>query len=96
MFIPDELKYSHGAIYVGNRKIVHAVAEGVSEIDVVDFCRCDRIAILRPKAEDVSKALSRAQKFLEEKIPYDFGFKNGISALYCFELCGKCYEEIDV
>ena len=49
-FIPDKLKFSHGALYVGNGKIIHAVAEGVSETNVIDFTRCDRIAIFRPKA----------------------------------------------
>ena len=29
MFIDDPFKYSHGAIYIGNNKIIHAVAEGV-------------------------------------------------------------------
>lgn len=48
-FIPDKLKFSHGAIYIGNNKIIHAVAEGVSETDVIEFTRCDRIAIFRPR-----------------------------------------------
>jgi len=48
-FIPSKSGWSHGAIYIGNNQIIHAVAEGVSKIDVVDFTRCDRIAILRPK-----------------------------------------------
>lgn len=72
-FIPDPLKYSHGAIYVGNSKLVHAVAQGVSEINIVDFCQCDRIAILRPK-KCKSQAITKAKKFLKDKIPYDFGF----------------------
>jgi len=36
-FIPDKLKFSHGALYVGNGKIIHAIAEGVSETNVVEF-----------------------------------------------------------
>lgn len=28
-FIPDKLKFSHGAIYIGNNIIIHAIAEGV-------------------------------------------------------------------
>lgn len=48
-FIPDPLSFSHGAIYIGNGKIIHAVAEGVSETNVIEFTRCDRIAIFRPK-----------------------------------------------
>jgi cell wall-associated NlpC family hydrolase len=30
--------FSHGAIYVGDNQIVHAVAEGVECINVIDFC----------------------------------------------------------
>ena len=47
-FIADPLSYSHGAIYVGDDTVVHAVAHGVSRIHVVDFMRCDRICIIRP------------------------------------------------
>lgn len=41
-------KYSHAGIYVGNDMIIHAINPIVSEIDVIDFCRCDNICILRP------------------------------------------------
>ena len=47
-FIDDPHGYSHGAIYVGENKIIHAVAQGVSEIHAVDFMKCDRICIIRP------------------------------------------------
>ena len=94
-FIPDKLAFSHGAIYIGDGKIIHAVAEGVSETNVVDFTRCDRIAIFRPK-KGQSKAISTAKKFLKNKVPYDFGFKKNVSALYCFELCVECYPKLDI
>ena len=94
-FIPDKLAFSHGAIYIGDGKIIHAVAEGVSETNVVDFTRCDRIAIFRPK-KGQSKAISTAKKFLKNKVPYDFGFKKNVSALYCFELCAECYPKLDI
>lgn len=29
-------------------------------------------------------------------MPYDFGFDYGVNALYCFELCGECYKELDI
>ena len=92
-FIPGE--YSHGAIYVGDHKIIHAVAEGVQEIDVIDFCMCDKICILRPKA-GIENAISKAKKFLEEDTPYDFAYRRGSSALYCFELCAECYPELQI
>lgn len=94
-FIPDPLKYSHGAIYVGDNTLIHAVAEGVSKVNVVDFCQCDRIAIFRPKKYK-TYAIAKAKKFLADKTPYDFGFKRGTSALFCFELCGECYDKLDI
>ena len=93
MFIPGD--YSHGAIYVGDRKIIHAVAAGVSYIDVVEFCMCDRICILRPNKYQAS-AIKTAKKLAANNIPYDFGFKRGTSALYCFELCAECYKKLDI
>jgi uncharacterized protein YycO len=95
MFIPDPLSFSHAAIYIGNGKIIHAVAEGVSETNVIDFTRCDRIAIFRPKKYQ-KRAISKAKKLLKNKVPYDFGFENSITALYCFELCGLCYEKLNL
>lgn len=94
-FIPDPLSFSHGAIYIGNGKIIHAVAEGVSETNVIEFTRCDRIAIFRPKRYQ-RRAISRAKKFLKNKTPYDFGFNNSVSSLYCFELCGLCYDKLNI
>lgn len=94
-FIPDKLKFSHGSIYIGNGKIIHAVAEGVSETNIIEFTRCDRIAIFRPKSGQ-KQAIAKAKKFLKNKIPYDFGFSAGVSALYCFELCGECYPKLNI
>ena len=94
-FVPDKLAFSHGGLYAGDNIIIHAVAEGVSEINVVDFTRCDRIAIIRPKKGKVA-ALKKAREFLKNKVPYDFGFRKGVSAVYCFELCGECYEKLQI
>ena len=94
-FIPSKEGWSHGAVYIGDWKIIHAVAEGVSETDVIEFTRCDRIAVLRP-ASGQQKAVAAAKKFLEDKVPYDFGFQRGCSALYCFELCRECYPDLKV
>lgn len=94
-FIPDKLGYSHGAIYIGNNEIIHAVAEGVSKINIVEFCECDRIAVFRPK-KGMRKAVQNAKRFLKDSIPYDFGFENGVSSLYCFELCGECYPNLNI
>ena len=93
--IPDKFKFSHGAIYIEDGKIIHAVAEGVSYTNVVEFCECDRIAIFRPK-KGQKAAIAKAKKFAKSKVPYDFGFSHGTSAMYCFELCGECYDKLKI
>ena len=94
-FIPDAEGWSHGALYVGKGKIIHAIAEGVSETNVIEFSRCDRIAVLRP-AKGARKAIAAAKRFMKDGTPYDFGFERGTSALYCFELCGECYKSLRI
>jgi hypothetical protein len=94
-FIPSEAGWSHGAVYAGDWKIIHAVAGGVQYVDAIEFARCDRIAVLRPRSGQ-DAALEKARKFAEDNVPYDFGFERGVSALYCFELCAECYPGLDV
>lgn len=94
-FIPSKSGWSHGAIYIGDNQIIHAVSENTSKINVIDFTRCDRIGILRPR-KGQRKAISLAKKFVKDQIPYDFGFSNGCSALYCFELCKECYPTLQI
>lgn len=95
MFIDDPLKYSHGAIYIGDGKIIHAVAEGVSEIDAVDFMMCDRICILRP-TKYKQQAIKTAKQFAKDNVPYDFWYDTGDSALYCYELVAECYKKLNI
>src|SRR5574344_499310 len=87
--------WSHGALYIGNNKVIHAIAEGVSETNVVDFTRCDRIAIFRASKYQ-TKAIQCAKKFLKENVPYDFSFENGASSLYCFELAALSYSKLNI
>jgi cell wall-associated NlpC family hydrolase len=95
VFIPDSTGYSHGAIYVGKNKVIHAVAEGVSYINLIDFLDCDRIRIYHPKAGSTA-AIKRAKALVKAGTPYDFGFKLGASAIYCFELIPTCYPKLDI
>lgn len=92
--IPGE--FSHSGIYIGDNKIIHAIAEGVQEIDVLDFFQCDNAAILRPD-KGQEDAIETAKKLLGRE--YDFKFNtNDDSALYCHELTARCFKnniEID-
>lgn len=101
-FIPG--KFSHSGIYVGNHTVIHAVAEGVEKIDILTFCQCDCVAIIRPKVKSVdlqyptewyvNRAIERARSYLGRK--YDFGFTAGDDALYCHELSASCYDKFGI
>ena len=77
-FIPSKSGWSHGAVYVGDWKIVHAVTSGVQFIDAIEFARCDRIAVLRP-SKNAKTAVRKAKKFVKDNVPYDFFFRYGSS-----------------
>ena len=92
-FIPGD--YSHGGLYMGNGKVIHATSIGVNEVNAIDFMACDRIMVVRP-SHGQEKAMEIARKFLADNIPYDFGFKRGLTALYCFELAAEAYPDLDI
>ena len=94
-FIPGE--YSHSSIYMGNGLVMHAVAEGVKEIDLIDFCQCDGLKILRcnNKDVDINEVLSLAE--INKDKPYDFKFdSNDSSSFYCHEFTRACYKSLEI
>jgi len=94
-FIPGN--YSHTCICtkVGewDQKIVHAMSCGVFEQDLIDFLRCDRFIIFKPK-KFRQKAIKLAKSFVGRE--YDFDFKIGNDKLYCHELCARCYPDLQL
>lgn len=84
--------YSHGAVYVGDNKLIEAVAEGVRESDIIDFCRCDKVKIFRPVAGQ-EKAIERVKRWIGKD--YDFKFQSLNDSYYCWELCAEAYKELD-
>lgn len=90
-FIPG--KYSHTGVYIGNGLVVHAISEGVSTIDVIDFLRCDAFCIIRAK-DYREKAVELALHFLGR--PYDFSFESTNKRIYCHELGKHCYPDLIV
>lgn len=91
MFIPGA--YSHTGIFIGGNIVCHAVAEGVSKIDVIDFLRCDRFCILRPKSGQ-KEAIARVVSWLGK--PYDFSFEEEDDRFYCHELGAHAYKELNI
>jgi hypothetical protein len=81
--------YSHSGIYIGSGKVIHAIAEGVQIIDILDFLECDAFCIVRP-----NKGARRAVSFAKHQLnkPYDFNFDTDDTRFYCHELTAKAYE----
>jgi len=92
-FIPGD--YSHSGIYVGDGMIIHAVAEDVQYIDVIDFLRCDGFCVLRQSsANDALKAVEMARTLVGSH--YDFSFRDDNGAFYCHELVAICYSALGI
>lgn len=90
-FIPG--KYTHTGVYYGKGKLIHAVTEGVVEVDLYDFLRCDRYIVLRPRT-GVKQALARLVSYLGR--PYDIDFYDGEDQLYCHEVAAEAYKELGI
>jgi len=76
----------------GEQIIIHAMAEGVFMEDLLNFCRCDYIVVLRPPdvtQEDIDNIYNRA--LMQLGTPYDFKFDfSRYNNLSCTEFVYLC------
>ena len=94
-FIPG--RYSHSSIYVGDGQIIHAVADGVEYIDLIDFLRCDDFCVLRQDDEEAAKkACEFAIQAEKDKAKYDFDFMSDNNDYYCHELVATAYSDLNI
>jgi len=87
---------THSAFYVGHRKFIHSIADGVQYISLFKvFQDYDTLAILRlPKnTKDKKSIIKRAVAFATSQYgkPYDFEFRKGIQAFFCTELVNEAF-----
>jgi len=92
-FIPGV--FSHAGLVVNDGNVIHSMAEGVFKQDVINFCRCDFMAVLRFKEskvteDDIQQACDNAEKLLGKK--YDFEFEDNDDEYYCTEMVLKAWE----
>jgi len=90
-FIPGY--FSHAGYYAGDDMVIHAMGEGTKEEDVINFCRCDYMAIMRmPNAtkSDIYTATTNAENLIGAA--YDFEFEHSDDEYYCTELITKIWE----
>ncbi len=100
LFIPG--RYSHTGVYMGNNKVLHAIAEGVVECDIIEFLRCDRFCVIRlknsvPSAATLKQLAVEKMLFIKnQNYGYDFDFKEGNGAYYCHELGAEAYRALQI
>lgn len=79
---------THTLLYVGWRRFIHSIADGVEYAILHDiFCEYDTMVILRPKKiskEKMRKIIECAEAQIGK--PYDFDFEIGGKKFYCSEL----------
>ena len=85
-------KWDHVAVYLGRQVVVHAVSTGVEYIDLIDFCRCDQLLILRPKVNinKIKSLVRRAASLIGKEYDTEFNFGN-YKKFVCTELVYYLY-----
>lgn len=78
----------------GKQMVIHSMAEGVFMEDVINFCRCDYLVVLRsPYAQDKNNYHQIHRTALERLgTPYDFQFDfSRYNNMSCTEFVYSCY-----
>jgi uncharacterized protein YycO len=97
-FIPGY--WNHAGIHMGHRGdrngiVVHAVAEGVIEETLFDFCKTDHLIVLRPKF-NFMRSLVCERVFGAVGKEYDFNFDFKCEDRYsCTELIGAVFKDFE-
>lgn len=89
-------KVTHTALYVGRRRFIHAIGDGVEYVSLHHlFTEYDTMVILRlPKTTKYRKStIKKAILFAHEQLgkPYDFDFSRGVDKIFCTELVNESY-----
>ena len=93
LFIPSQ--FSHAAFYKGRGIGVHAIGEGVRPFSLLEFLRCDAVAVLRFKnitQQQIQIAIDNANALIGK--PYDFEFESDDDEYYCSELITYIYKHM--
>ena len=89
---------THAMLYVGNKRFVHAVCDGVESDSLTTIFReYDTLIILRPKTTSKEK-INKAIKFTLDKIgtPFDYEFTTDKQKFYCSELVLRALDQAGI
>lgn len=83
--------YTHAAIMIDDKTVIHAVTPCVKREDILTFLRCDDVAVLRPgiTPDQVDRGVEGAIGM--EGRDYDYFFEPESDRLYCSEVILHCY-----
>jgi len=85
--------WSHSGLVLDNNTVIHAIGKGVIKESIIDFCRTDRVFILRPnlKEKEINKALVIGKSLIGKSYDFKFDFDDP-SEYSCTEFVYACYE----
>jgi len=86
--------FTHAAIYTGDNKIIHMLGDGIDKQDILTFCRCDEIAIIRCFDKEMKcNAIEKANIYFKQGIEYDFDFDFSSETRFsCTEFIDEIYK----
>lgn len=94
-------KWSHVGLVAHDNKVIHSIARGVCEEHILQFCKADRVCIMRALGVDdyeINSVINKAKSFIGTK--YDYGFDavgdNHLDELYCSELIFESFNLNDL
>jgi hypothetical protein len=92
IFIDDI--FTHVLIYIGKRKFIHAIADGVRVDSMHDvFCEYDSLIILRPNNYKKYKKTFIKTAIRQIGKPYNFEFTDKKNSFYCIQLINYCFQQ---
>lgn len=88
---------THTALYMGYRKFIHAIGDGVEYVSLHHlFTEYDTMVLLRlpKKTKWRKKTIGVAIAYAKEQLgkPYDFDFTKGVDKIFCTELVNESYQ----
>ena len=86
--------WSHVGLVTESNKVVHAIGAGVTKEHIINFFRCDRIIVVRPKLtqNQVNGVIAKAELSVGTKYDFSFDFEND-DEFSCTELVYYCFKE---
>ncbi|MEM8946921.1 MAG: YiiX/YebB-like N1pC/P60 family cysteine hydrolase [Planctomycetota bacterium] len=87
--------WPHAALYIGNGRVVEALADGVHERSVDSPFAVDAIATIRPQvaSEQIEQVIQRALTHVGKPYDFDFDFTRA-DRMVCTEVIYRSYEGI--